>query len=163
MLVGWIRSGASTVNGFIWRLRKTVPRSAGHPFKNIGLEPPNVFSAKSSEPQRPHNSPKSDGRRLSRNSSAGSLGNELGAFRQSYVFIRIGNSPLATIHKVLVAAKVKPFLKPRRPAVLKRYSRPIPRSRNRSVFWPISREREQSSAWYTPGAMIISPPEKLFC
>jgi transposase InsO family protein len=36
---------------------------------------------------------------------------------------------LATIHKVLVAAKVKPLVKPRRPAVPKRYSRPIPGDR----------------------------------
>ena len=36
---------------------------------------------------------------------------------------------LATIHKVLVAAKVKPLVKPRRPALPKRYSRPVPGDR----------------------------------
>jgi transposase InsO family protein len=36
---------------------------------------------------------------------------------------------LATIHKVLVAAQVKPLVKPRRPAIPKRYSRPIPGDR----------------------------------
>lgn len=36
---------------------------------------------------------------------------------------------LATIHKVLTAAKAKPLVKPRRPTVPKRYSRPIPGDR----------------------------------
>jgi len=36
---------------------------------------------------------------------------------------------LATIHKVLTAAKAKPLVKPRRPTAPKRYSRPIPGDR----------------------------------
>ena len=36
---------------------------------------------------------------------------------------------LATIHKVLTAAKVKPLVKPKRPTLPKRYSRPIPSDR----------------------------------
>ena len=36
---------------------------------------------------------------------------------------------LATIHKVLTAAKVKPLIKPKRSHVPRRYSRPIPGDR----------------------------------
>jgi hypothetical protein len=36
---------------------------------------------------------------------------------------------LATIHKVLVAAKAQPLSKPRRSKVQKRYSRPVPGDR----------------------------------
>ena len=36
---------------------------------------------------------------------------------------------LATIHKVLIKAKVAPLSKPRRPKVPRRYSRPVPGDR----------------------------------
>ena len=38
---------APPANGFVWCCHRPVTGGAGHPFKNIRLEPPNVFSAES--------------------------------------------------------------------------------------------------------------------
>jgi len=47
LLAGSVWSAAPTTIGFIWRCRNPVPGGAGHPVKNVRLQPPNLFSAES--------------------------------------------------------------------------------------------------------------------
>lgn len=53
---------------------------------------------------------------------------------------------LATIHKVLCEASVKPLVRPRRPAQPKRYSRPVPGDRVRTDTMKITRGLYQYTA-----------------
>jgi transposase InsO family protein len=81
--------------------------------------------------RRPHNCP---ARKLTDDDRAAILrlraqGNGARRFQTELRLHSDRQLSLATIHKVLVAAKVKPLLKPPRPVVPKRYSRPIPGDR----------------------------------
>lgn len=85
----------------------------------------------SSLSRRPHNSPK---RKVTDADRSGILdlrarGNGARRIQTELYLHSDGRLSLATIHKVLVAAQVKPLVKPRRPTIPKRYSRPIPGDR----------------------------------